>query len=325
MKNHRTRDTRARPAGAPGGHGRRRCRMAVAAGRPTRRSPSGRQDPRLRQAASLTLKRHADHASDKIALRLKAGRPDVLQIDVGDDGSADFSVKRRFVARIAVDARAGDDLVRIDDANGAFTDAIPTTIDGGFGSDNLAGGAGAERLRGGPGTDAVDGNRGNDLALMGSGDDTFTWDPGDGSDTIEGQTGTDTMRFNGAGAAENIDLVGERQPAAVLPRRRQHHHGHQRRRDGRLQRPRRRRHDHRQRPHRHRRRQRALDLAGTPAAAPRRPARPRHRQRQQRQRRGRRRRRRRGCHRVRSARARGDPAPGAERRSSPSTVWAATT
>ena len=41
---------------------------------------------------------------------------------------------------------------------------------------------------------------------MGAGDDTFVWDPGDGSDTVEGQTGSDTMRFNGAAAAEHIDL-----------------------------------------------------------------------------------------------------------------------
>jgi Ca2+-binding RTX toxin-like protein len=153
-----------------------------------------------------TLAISGTQAADRIALRLKAGRPEILQIDVNDDGAADFSVRRKFVARIVVDARFGDDLVRIDDANGAFTDVIPTTIDGGFGSDTLAGGAGAERLRGGFGNDSIDGNRGNDLALMGAGDDTFVWDPGDGSDTLEGQTGTDTMRFNGAGAAERVDL-----------------------------------------------------------------------------------------------------------------------
>src|SRR5207248_7948977 len=67
-------------------------------------------------------------ASDKIALRLEAGDPGVIQVDVGDDGSADFSFDRGRVARIVVDARGGDDSVRIDDGNGAFTDAIPTTI-----------------------------------------------------------------------------------------------------------------------------------------------------------------------------------------------------
>ncbi len=145
-------------------------------------------------------------ASDKIALRLKAGRPDILQIDVGDDGSADFSVKRRFISRLAVDARAGDDSVRIDESNGVFTDTIPTTLDGGAGDDTLAGGAGAEKLLGGYGNDTIDGNGGSDLALLGAGDDTFVWDPGDGSDTIEGQAGSDTMVFNGAAGAEHIDL-----------------------------------------------------------------------------------------------------------------------
>ena len=145
-------------------------------------------------------------ASDRIALRLKAGQPGMLQVDFGDDGSAEFRVELRHVERIDVDARAGDDLVRIDETNGAFTDSIPTTINGEGGDDNLAGGSGAELLLGGYGNDSIDGNRGDDLALMGAGDDTFVWDPGDGSDTIRGRAGTDTMLFNGANAAERIDL-----------------------------------------------------------------------------------------------------------------------
>ena len=145
-------------------------------------------------------------ASDRIALRLKAGDPNILQVDVGDDGSADFSFKRKHVSRIAIDAREGDDTVRIDEANGAFTDSIPTTIAGGDGNDTIAGGKGVETLLGGAGNDTVDGNGGNDLALLGAGDDTFVWDPGDGSDVVEGQDGADTMRFNGANVADQVDL-----------------------------------------------------------------------------------------------------------------------
>jgi Ca2+-binding RTX toxin-like protein len=145
-------------------------------------------------------------ASDKIALRLQAGDPGVLQVDVGDDGSADFNFERADVARIAVDAAEGNDLVRIDETNGIFTDSIPTTIDGGAGDDTIAGGKGAETLLGGDGNDSLDGNGGTDLALLGAGDDTFVWDPGDGSDTVEGQDGADRMLFNGANAAEHIDL-----------------------------------------------------------------------------------------------------------------------
>jgi Ca2+-binding RTX toxin-like protein len=165
------------------------------------------------------------NVSDRIALRLQVGQPGILQVDVGDDGSVEFSFERREIAAIAVDARNGADSVRIDESNGVFGDTIPTTIDGengndtlvggagagtlngGNGNDTVAGGSGAEKLAGGNGNDTIDGNRGNDVAFMGNGNDTFIWDPGDGSDTVEGQNGEDTMRFNGAAVAEHVDLT----------------------------------------------------------------------------------------------------------------------
>src|SRR5215216_3125591 len=161
------------------------------------------QRPKLKRG---TLTIAGTKASEKIALRLKAGNPAIIEVDVGDNGSANFSFKRNQVARIAVDARAGDDLVRIDESNGAFTPDIPTTVAGGAGIDNLLGGSGAETLLGGDGNDSLDGNGGNDRALLGAGDDTFVWDPGDGSDVVEGEAGADTMRFNGANIAEQVDL-----------------------------------------------------------------------------------------------------------------------
>jgi len=144
--------------------------------------------------------------ADKLALRLKAGDPQSLQVDVRDDGSADFSFDRKKIAKIAVLTRNGDDFVRIDESNGVFTDTIPTTIDGGPGNDTIAGGSGNETLIGGDGNDVIDGNKGSDTALMGAGDDVFVWDPGDGSDIVEGQDGSDTMRFNGAAGAEQFTL-----------------------------------------------------------------------------------------------------------------------
>jgi Ca2+-binding RTX toxin-like protein len=161
------------------------------------------KEPKLKHG-ELRIK--GTHESDTIALRLQAGQPGVLEIDVGDDGSADFTFDRPSVAAIDVDARDGDDSVRIDESQGAFTDAIRTTIDGGNGDDTLTGGKGIETFAGGDGNDSIDGNGGNDAALMGPGDDTFVWDPGDGSDTLEGEDGADTMVFNGAGGAEQVDL-----------------------------------------------------------------------------------------------------------------------
>ena len=159
--------------------------------------------PQLKQGV-LTVVGTA--AGEKVAMRLKAGDSGTLQVDVGDNGSANFSFKRKLIARIAVDARAGDDLVRMDESNGAFTSVIPTTIDAGAGNDTVLGGVGAETLLGGEGNDTLDGNGGNDRALMGAGDDTFIWDPGDGSDVVEGEAGADTMRFNGANVAEQVEL-----------------------------------------------------------------------------------------------------------------------
>jgi len=186
-------------------------------------APKGQVTEASLQNGVLTVK--GTNAADRIALRLQAGQPGVLQVDVGDDGSAEFSFARASIATIVVDAGNGDDSVRIDESNGAFGGTIPTTINGGNGNDalvggtgagtlnggnggdTLAGGNGAEQLLGGNGDDSIDGNKGNDVAELGNGDDTFVWDPGDGSDTVEGQKGEDTMVFNGAGVAEKVELT----------------------------------------------------------------------------------------------------------------------
>ena len=158
-----------------------------------------------------TLRVNGSSHGDAIALRLKAGDPSRIQVDVGDDGSADFTFARSDVSTINVRGGNRDDSIRIDDANGAFTDSIPATIAGGPGNDSLQGGqtqvaAENETFIGGPGNDLVDGGKGNDTAYLGAGDDTFRWDNGEGSDVIEGQEGTDTMLFNGAAVAEQVTM-----------------------------------------------------------------------------------------------------------------------
>jgi hypothetical protein len=149
--------------------------------------------------------------ADTVALRLSG---DQTQIEVDGDGPADDSFSRADVAEIRVRMGDGDDSARIDDANGAFTNAIPTTIAGGDGDDSLEGGqqqavAQNETYKGGDGDDAVDGGRGNDAAHLGDGSDSFRWDPGEGSDLIEGQDGTDTMVFNGAGLVDTVTMTAE--------------------------------------------------------------------------------------------------------------------
>ena len=158
-----------------------------------------------------TLSVKGSSHGDAIALRLKAGDPSQIQVDVGDNGSADFSFDRGDVNAINIKGGNRNDSIRVDDANGAFTDSIPTTIAGGPGDDSLQGGqvqvaAENETFIGGPGNDLVDGGKGNDTAYLGGGNDTFRWDNGEGSDVIEGQDGTDTMVFNGAAGGENVTM-----------------------------------------------------------------------------------------------------------------------
>ncbi|MET0457640.1 MAG: hypothetical protein ABW195_00205 [Ilumatobacteraceae bacterium] len=155
--------------------------------------------------ANDTLTVSTGSGADRLALRLQPGASGMLQVDVGDDGSAEHTFDRTTFSRIVVSLGSGNDTFRVDQTNGAFADEA-MTVDGNSGNDVMDGGDGVELFIGGSGNDAVDGNRGNDTGQLGSGNDSFRWDPGDGSDVVEGASGTDTMDFNGAGVAENMSL-----------------------------------------------------------------------------------------------------------------------
>jgi len=174
--------------------------VAVATAGPASASPAPSAS-----VAYDTLTVTGTNAAEHLALRLAPGAPNTLQVDFGDDGTAEFSFDRTTFSAINVSLRGGDDQFRIDQVNGAFADEA-ITVDGGAGQDVLNGGDGAEVFYGGSGADTVDGNRGNDTAYLGSGPDTFIWDPGDGSDIVDGQFGTDTLDFRGAAANETMSL-----------------------------------------------------------------------------------------------------------------------
>jgi Ca2+-binding RTX toxin-like protein len=96
--------------------------------------------------------------------------------------------------RLVINGLDGDDVI---DASGLAAGTIGL---------ELQGGRGADLFIGSQGDDLIVGGDGDDIAFMGEGDDAFVWNPGDDNDTVEGQAGLDTLDFNGANAAENIDI-----------------------------------------------------------------------------------------------------------------------
>jgi RTX calcium-binding nonapeptide repeat (4 copies) len=154
------------------------------------------------RVADGTLRISGSPFPEQIALRQNALDRNLLDVDVADDGSADFTFDFSTFTAIDVKAGNGDDAIRIDEVNGSFTTLEPTRIHGQDGDDTLLGGSGAEVFVGGNGNDVVDGNGGADMAFLRRGNDVLIWDPGDGSDVVEGGADSDTMVFNGSNGDE---------------------------------------------------------------------------------------------------------------------------
>jgi Ca2+-binding RTX toxin-like protein len=120
-------------------------------------------------------------------------------------------------ALIRVFGRGGDDVITLNEANGALPAAV---LFGGAGSDTLTGGSGNDLLFGGTDHDTLLGKGGFDLLFGGAGNDTlnggdaddqafgeadndrFVWNPGDDTDLNEGGSGFDTVEVNGGNGTE---------------------------------------------------------------------------------------------------------------------------
>ncbi len=136
--------------------------------------------------------------SERIALRLKPGSKSRLQVDVGGNGSAEFTFKRSAFNRIVVHGAAGADALSINESFGVFTGSEATSIFGDAGNDQLRAGSGAERLFGGVGNDMVDGKRGNDVIEGGVGDDLVGFGGSNAAEKFEFSANGQRLKFAGA-------------------------------------------------------------------------------------------------------------------------------
>src|SRR3954454_18690861 len=149
-----------------------------------------------------TLQIFGDNGEQTLAI---VNQPTTFALDIGNNGTADFTFDRSTFSKIEVDGKGGNDRIDLVNGGGAFDK--PITVDGGAGNDTLRGAAGAEKLLGGSGDDDIDGNIGADTVDGGSGNDRIEWDPGDGSDTVDGASGTDALDFNGSNIGEQIGVT----------------------------------------------------------------------------------------------------------------------
>jgi Ca2+-binding RTX toxin-like protein len=96
------------------------------------------------------------------------------------------------IAGFEVNAGAGNDRVVI-----AREVAVPVTLRGGAGNDELIGGGGSDSLTGNGGNDRLVGRAGNDSVMGGEGDDRLVG--GSGNDWLRGGPGNDEL-IGGSGA-----------------------------------------------------------------------------------------------------------------------------
>jgi Ca2+-binding RTX toxin-like protein len=125
-------------------------------------------------------------------------------------------------ALITVYGQGGDDVITLNQANGAlpaanlFGGAGNDTITAGAGNDQLFGQAGNDTLYGAGGFDFLSGGDGNDTLTGGdaddqiygeAGNDLMIWNPGDDSDFMEGGADVDTVQVNAGGGAEIFTIT----------------------------------------------------------------------------------------------------------------------
>lgn len=167
-----------------------------------------------------TLTTTGKATADNIYVTIGAGN----KINVYEDWKITGSFSAGSVKKINCSVGDGNDYVYIGSIG-----AIPATIDGGKGNDNIAGGYGNDIITGGDGDDTLNGGPGNDKVDGGNGNDGVSGDVGNdtllggaGNDLITGGTGDDTMdgglgadTFRGGAGSDIVTYATRTNPVFV--------------------------------------------------------------------------------------------------------------
>jgi len=144
------------------------------------------------------LRIRGTNGADVIVVALDA--TDSSKLDVTVNGAVTQVDVAQVTRGIRVDARGGNDDIRVDQTNGAISIAL--NVQAGSGDDTVVGGAGDDRIDGSSGNDVLEGEAGDDSLLGSAGDDSVNG--GDGDDDIVGSSGNDHL----AGEIGDDSLVG---------------------------------------------------------------------------------------------------------------------
>ena len=136
-------------------------------------------------------------ADDAITLRVPAVKPHLLEIDLGDDGTADASILRSRFDTIVVRGRAGNDTLKVDGTSAPFDE--PVSLRGNAGNDTLLGGAAQRGPRRRPRRRHRRRQPGSRRATSVPATTPSSGTRATAATRSRARAGADTMRFNGFG------------------------------------------------------------------------------------------------------------------------------
>ena len=159
-----------------------------------------------------TLQIFGDGGEQTLAI---VNQPSSYVLDIGKNGTADFTFDRDAFTELTVDARGGDD--RFDSSTAAAPSTRRSPPTAAPATTRCAAADGPETLLGGSGNDLVDGNIGADTVAARPRQRPLRVGAGRRHRRGRGAAGSDALDFNGSNTPEDIHYHGQRRHARPTP------------------------------------------------------------------------------------------------------------